>query len=395
MTSVARWSRGVRARRALERARGSARRSSRGASCRRTASEPDWRGRWRCGATTRPAATRSTSASPASIGSREESRTRQAGGCASSRPRRATRLSPRSLPKRREVNAAEDHLRDSRLAEGADGLLDLGRRRAPLASPERRHDAERAAPLAAVLDLQEGARPSRARGARERRSRRTSSGAERRRRDLPGEESRGRLVEEARRARRRPRCPATTSTSGRRASAVRVALGETARHGDERARGAPVGAAGGGEARRGRRASVTVQAWRTTASTGSPGRRAARAPTPRARGRGRPASTWLTLHPRTWTAYAPNERPGERFAPVNVVDRPTSGAIIGDFPEETSECGGDRATGPTTYGEDDSPDRIRAEIPRPHQGLSRREGLRARGRQGRRGRSRGLQARPA
>src|SRR5450830_705268 len=64
----------------------------------RTPNEPDCSGRWRCGTTTREPATRSTRSSPASMGSSDESRTRQAGGSASSRVRRSTMRVPRSWP---------------------------------------------------------------------------------------------------------------------------------------------------------------------------------------------------------------------------------------------------------------------------------------------------------
>jgi hypothetical protein len=138
-------------------------------------------------------------------------------------------LSP--APERREVHPAEDDLGDALLAEGVDRLLDLGEGSAPLAPAERRDDAEGATPAATVLDLQERARTPRSRRPRQGRAkdlfgRNAESG------DLPWEEPRRHFLYQADKGGRRT-VPRDEIDLGTPRETVRVALGETSRHGED------------------------------------------------------------------------------------------------------------------------------------------------------------------
>ena len=141
-------------------------------------------------------------------------------------------LSP--APERREVDPAEDDLGDSLRAEGVDRLLDLGQGSAPLAPAERRDDAEGTSPAASVLDLQERARASRSRRPREGRAK-DLAGRNAERGDLSGEEPRRHLVDQAD-ERGRGTVPRDEIDLGAPSEAVRVALGEASRHGEDRSR---------------------------------------------------------------------------------------------------------------------------------------------------------------
>ena len=159
-------------------------------------------------------------------------------------------LSP--APERREVNPAEDDLGDPLRAEGVDRLLDLGGGALRSLPAERRDDAEGTTPAASVLDLQERARASRSRRPREGRAK-DLAGGNAERGDLPGEEPRGRLLDQADESGRRT-VPRDEIDLGTPREAVRVALGEASRHGEERGRDAPGGGAAAAGARRGRHA---------------------------------------------------------------------------------------------------------------------------------------------
>ena len=133
---------------------------------------------------------------------------------------------------RRQVNSAEDDFGDPLRPESVDRLLDFGRGSAPLPSAKRWDDAEGTAPAAAVLDLQESARPPGTRTPGQRRSE-DLAGRDTERGDFSGEEPRRRLLDQAHQL-GRGTVPGDEIDLGAPREAVRVAFREASRHDEER-----------------------------------------------------------------------------------------------------------------------------------------------------------------